>query len=129
MSKIAIDMPNDKAARKVLSLFKKIVKAKHSRGKVESWIATKPYVNGREVGYSLIMFSNDYNFHQRQVSFSEHRKSDNVVVYYGDSKEFEANTNIISEAAYETSTRYFKYNEQQAAAQFIYDFLVLGTIR
>ena len=124
---IAFDMPNDKAARKVLAEFNTIIKSKYRSKKDWGWVTVKTYSNCREQGFNLrtYFYGRWVTFGERSVSFSENPNSDNIVVYFGKSDEFAYNTNIPDDAVWQNA-KYFKYNEQLQAARFIYKYLVLG---
>lgn len=53
----------------------------------------EPYVNGREIGYSLSNMTH-------KVSFSENRNSDDIVVYCGRQRDFSMQGNVPNEAIY-----------------------------
>jgi hypothetical protein len=103
---------NDAAARKVLAIVKRLAK----NSKDDSYILVEDYVNCREQGFALA--SHDH----AKVAFSEFRRSDDIVVYFGTRNDFERNTNIPSEKSYE-SARFFRYNQHEAAAKFIVKYL------
>jgi hypothetical protein len=103
---------NDAAARKVLAIVKRLAK----NSKDDSYVAVESYVNCREQGFALS--SHDH----AKVAFSEFRRSDDIVVYFGTRSEFAVNTNIPSEEVYE-SARFFRYNQHEAAAKFIVKYL------
>jgi hypothetical protein len=103
---------NDAAARKVLAIVKRLAK----NSKDDSYIAVESYVNCREQGFALASHDN------AKVAFSEFRRSDDIVVYFGIRSDFELNTNIPSEEVYE-SAKFFRANEHEKAARFIVKFL------
>ena len=103
---------NDAAARKVLAIVKRLAK----NSKDDSYIGVEVYANCREQGFALASHDN------AKVAFSEHRRSDDIVVYFGIRADFEWNTNIPSEKVW-ASARYFRYNQHEAAAKFIVKFL------
>jgi hypothetical protein len=107
-----IESRNDLTARKVLAEVKRWA----ALSKDNALIDTQAYVNCREQGFALSTGDD------RKVAFSEFRRSDDIVVYFGTSAEFERNTNIPSEEVYE-SARFFRYNQIEAAAKFIVKFL------
>lgn len=106
---------NDKAAREVLVELRKILKTSKSTKSYE----LENYNNGREHGFAV---AESVKFNGKKVAFSEHRRSDNIVVYQGVSHDFEHNTNIPSEKAYEKAI-YFAYNEPRKAAKAIAQYL------
>lgn len=83
-------------------------------------IYVETYSNCREQGYSIV---NHHN--ARQVSFSQNRNTDNIVVYFGAPSDF-LEHNIPSEEIY-TKAKYFKYEEYSKAGSFVLDFLMGNT--
>jgi hypothetical protein len=103
---------NDLTARKVLAAVSRLAR----KSKDDSIVETSAYVNCREQGFSLSSCD------ARQVAFSEFRRSDDIVVYFGTRKDFDFNTNIPSEAVYE-SAKFFEPGQYEKAAKFIVKFL------
>jgi hypothetical protein len=103
---------NDTAARKVLAEVKRW--AKLSRD--DSVIAIESYVNCREQGFALASCDD------RKVAFSEFRRSDDIVVYFGKRADFAFNTNIPSDEVYE-SAKFFRFDKIEQAAKFIVKYL------
>lgn len=103
---------NDTAARKVLAEFRKWAKL----SKDDSVICVEDYVNCREQGFALASCD------ARKVAFSEFRRSDDIVVYFGKRADFAFNTNIPSEEVYE-SAKFFRFDEHEKAARFILKYL------
>lgn len=103
---------NDVAARKVLTEVKRLIRnTKHGIGEDCAFIET--YENGREHGFAIDICDDV------KVAFSEHRCSDDIVVYVGSRRDFERNTNIPSEEVFD-SRKHFAYNEIDKAARFIF---------
>lgn len=103
---------NDLAARKVLSEVKRLIKkTKHGIGEDCAFIEV--YENGREHGFAIDLCD------ELKIAFAEHRSSDDIVVYVGEAREFERNTNIPSEEVFD-SRKHFAYNEVDKAAKFIF---------
>jgi hypothetical protein len=75
--------------------------------------------NGREHGWSL--YSQDY---LNQVSFSESRNSDKIVVYCGEIGQFDPGGNVPSQKIYANKT-FFDYNDYIGAARFVVGFLTV----
>lgn len=73
------------------------------------------FSNCREQGYSLISIETS-----RQVCFSENRNSDNIIVYWGNSREFDISTNHPEKWE---NKKYFRYDAYDEAAEWIVDFL------
>ncbi len=73
------------------------------------------YENGREHGFKMVCAETN-----KQVSFSEHRSSDAVIVYFGSIADFDED-GIISEEKYRTNCKSFKPDEKgyTDAAKFI----------
>jgi hypothetical protein len=107
-----IESRNDGAARKVLAEVKRWA----ALSSEDCIMCVEAYVNCREQGFALASCDD------RKVAFSEFRRSDDIVVYFGKRKDFAFNTNIPSEEVYE-SARFFRYNQQEAAAKFIVKYL------
>lgn len=102
----------DRAAREVLKHIRKNVK----RSRDEDIVVVEVYENCRERGFALASCDG------RKVAFSEHRNSDDIVVYCGARKDFEFNTNIPAERVWEQA-KYFRYNEAEKAALFALSYL------
>ena len=73
-----------------------------------------PYHNGREKGWQLIN-------NNRATTFSEYRKTDQIVVYCGSTIDFE--NAIPSEKIYSAKT-FFAYNDYVKAANFCLNYLI-----
>lgn len=102
-----------KVAKKVLTQINKIIPADIAkRCYVES------YANCREQGLSIV---NLHSLTSKRVCFSEHRNSDDIVVYKGESLEFNVGSNIPPEKVYRKA-RYFRYNDAKGAADFIINY-------
>ncbi len=71
------------------------------------------YDNGREQGVTLICAETN-----KQVSFSENRNSDDIVVYYGKPADFDE-SGVISEEKFRSNAKYFRYGQHEAAAKFV----------
>ena len=80
-------------------------------------IVIQPYVNCREQGFSVRRFAFDV-----QVSFSEYRKSDDIVVYSGKRNEFSMQGNVPDDEVYK-GAKFFPCLDVKAAAEFIVKFL------
>ena len=79
----------------------------------------QPYQNGREHGWSL------YNKgFQNQVSFSQDRGSDKIVVYEGAPSDFSPAGNAPNDKVYQTRKE-FRYDAFVEAARYIVAYLVL----
>jgi hypothetical protein len=103
---------NDATARKVLAEVKRWAKL----SKEDCYIIVESYVNCREQGFALASCDD------LMVSFSEFRRSDDIVVYFGARKDFDRNTNIPNEEVYE-SAKFFRPFEVEKAAKFIVKYL------
>ncbi len=103
---------NDAAARKVLAIVKRLAK----NSKDDSYVAVESYVNCREQGFALASHDN------AKVAFSEFRRSDDIVVYFGKRSDFAFNTNIPSEEVYE-SAKFFRFDQHEKAARFVLKYL------
>ena len=77
----------------------------------------EPYQNGREHGYLLRSYES-----WRCVAFSENRNSDDIVLYYGDTHDFQMAGNVPSESAY-SKAKYISYEKAIVAAERIIAFL------
>jgi hypothetical protein len=106
---------NDLTARNVLTNVQRIAKASHS----DRELCLEVYANGREQGFAL---SDWCEPNARKVAWSEFRRSDQIVVYYGPRVDFEHNTNIPSDAVYENA-KFFACGEYNKAAKFIVKYL------
>lgn len=103
---------NDATARKVLAEIKRLAK----NSKDDSCVVVESYVNCREQGFALASCDD------RKVAFSEFRRSDDIVVYFGTRKDFAFNTNIPSDEVYE-SAKFFRFDKIEQAAKFIIKYL------
>lgn len=83
-------------------------------------ISEQSYVNCREQGFHLKNWKL-----KKAVSFSEHRNSDQLVVYYGTDtfSDFSPQGNVPSDHVYHTQCKYFDYVKLQDAALFIVQYL------
>ena len=106
---------NDAAARKVLTEIKRLIR-KTPHGIGEDCLFIEVYENGREKGFAIDAWDT------LKVAFAENRNSDDIVVYVGESRDFERNSNIPSEEVYE-SRKFFAYDEIAKAASFIFNKL------
>ncbi len=77
----------------------------------------EPYQNGREHGWSLRNRKNE-----KQVAFSENRKSDSLVLYVGTNMDFEMAGNVPSDSIY-AKKEFFSYDDLAQAAQRIIKYL------
>lgn len=108
---------NDVAARKVLTLVKRLAYVPRGmKEKDDSIVCVESYVNCREQGFALASCDD------RKVAFSEFRRSDDIVVYFGKREDFAFNTNIPSEEVYE-SAKFFRFDQHEKAARFILKYL------
>lgn len=76
------------------------------------------YSNGREKGFHISNY-----FNKRAISFSEFRRSDNIVVYFGTLSQFERNTHIPDDGVY-CDAKFFECGDYKGAAKFIKEYLV-----
>jgi len=107
---------NNTKAKKVLAEIRKVAK----RSKNDEDLDLRVYVNCREQGFSLQKSFDGLK--GKKVAFSENRNSDDIVVYTGDKGEFEFNTNVPNERAWQ-DRNLFKYNDYLGAAKFIVKYL------
>jgi hypothetical protein len=103
-------------ARKVLAKVNKTME-EH----VAETCSVECYCNGREQGYAITQYCKPI----KKVCFSENRNSDDIVVYVGESFEFEMGGNIPNEKVYRKK-RFFRYDKIDEAAQFIVEFFAEG---
>lgn len=82
---------------------------------VDNSFLIKSFSNGREQGLCITNYP-------RTACVAENRNSDEIVVYYGNSSDFDITTNLPSEKVYEEA-EYFGNGDFEAAAKFISDFL------
>ena len=87
------------------------------------------YANGEEQGYCIFSTHIRKNtkeiYSPLRVSFSEYRNSDDIVIYAGNSYDFKPSGNIPNENVYRQG-KFFRYGDNENAAQFIVNFLTLG---
>ena len=103
---------NDLTARKVLAEVKRWA----ASSKDDALVECEAYVNCREQGFALSSCD------ARKVAFSEFRRSDDIVVYFGARSDFAFNTNIPSDEVYE-SAKFFRFDKIEQAAKFIVKYL------
>lgn len=80
-------------------------------------LAYQAYSNGREQGYHIT------GPHSRHVSFSEYRNTDDIVIYYGVTGEFDMAGNIPNEKVYKKQQKGFPYSRFVEAASFVIDWM------
>jgi hypothetical protein len=80
------------------------------------------YSNGREQGFHLKHYHEDHPDDWKAVSFSEDRRSDNIVVYWGTPNQFSMQGNIIDDDGYRNQAEYFTCEAYDDAARFILNF-------
>jgi hypothetical protein len=103
---------NDLLARRVLAEVKRLAK----KSKDDCYVLVETYSNCREQGFALASCD------AFKVAFAENRNSDDLVLYRGSRLDFENNSNIPSDEAYE-SRLYFSPNNVKKAAKFIVKYL------
>lgn len=86
----------------------------------------EPYVNGREVGYSIRLrdtggAANNLTRGWPQATFSENRNSDDIVVYLGTTTNFSMQGNVPDEETYRSAT-YYPFDGYLAAAKAIVEY-------
>lgn len=106
---------NNLTARRVLAAVRVELK-KLPPQKYEDYLQVQSYANCREQGFCLHLDTD------HTVAFAEWRRSDEIVVYFGGRKDFDMNTNIPSEEAFENA-RFFNPHEYEKAAKFIMKYL------
>ncbi len=79
-----------------------------------------PYINGREDGFAIQNFENG-----QKVAFSENRKSDDIVVYSGNSCDFSLQGNTPTAEVYKDRI-YFPFLDVKRAALYIKGYLIDG---
>jgi len=104
---------NNLVARKILAAVKPLLRSKKDDN---DFVMVQPYVNCREQGFALCSNNN------RKVAFSEYRRSDEIVVYYGKRKDFAFNTNIPSDKVYENA-KFYAPKQIESAARFVVNCL------
>ena len=123
---ITVTMPNNSVARKVLTAFKKLVRANHRSKTDNGWINVSTYTNCREQGFNVkeYIYAGGNRMY-RTASFSENRNSDNIVVYCGVNSDFDTNTGIPNEETWRNA-QYFGAGEYDKAAEYVYNWIVKG---
>jgi hypothetical protein len=91
-------------------------------------LAISIYENGREHGYNIRNSLVEWDKSGMSVSFSENRNSDDIVVYYGTVENFEDNSNVPDTETWRDRRKFFKFGEYTQAAQFIFKYLMTGTV-
>lgn len=84
----------------------------------ENYINVECWANCREQGYHITNLDTD-----KAVNVGQCRRSDEIIVGFGKSGDFDNQTNQWSEEVYNTK-KYFKYDEAYNAAEFIHDWLI-----
>ncbi len=104
-------------AKCIYELFKRhdvdIDHALRNSGPVEGILRITNFENCRERGYTLTLG-------EKEISFSEHRKSDNIVVY---PFKWDEHENPNREVDYEHKTKYFKFQQFQEVFDYILEYL------
>lgn len=86
------------------------------------------YANCREQGFSITKWDFEAGVDKdRQVSFSESRNSDQITVYWGTTGNFNYQTNVPDDDTYYARRKYFGYKKYEEAADWIINFLTMGT--
>ena len=109
------NMIDTSVADSVLKEFRKLARISDSVLEMD----VHSYINGSEQGYAI---NESFGISKRKVAVAEFRKSDDIVVYFGNREDFEKNTNIPSEEVY-AKMKLFDYNKSDGAADFIFDYL------
>lgn len=79
-----------------------------------SW-TVEVMANGRE--QCLVIWNYEKG---KKVAFGEHRNSDNIIVYYGESLDFDISTNQPDDWS---KKKYFHYGNTEEACEFILEWL------
>lgn len=80
------------------------------------------FANCREQGFSIEHYTT-----KKQVCFSEYRSSDSIVVYAGDSSDFDYRSNMPLESSLVwNSSKHFSCEEYDQAADFILEHILGG---
>lgn len=105
-------------AKKVLAAVNKKIAAEVAKD-----CYVEAYANCREQGYSIVSYHSDgHGLHTKRVCFSENRNSDNIVVYHGETRDFDISSNIPNDDTYRNS-KFFSPGDYDEAAGFIVRFL------
>lgn len=105
--------------RHKLSVANKVLNAISRLSKGHKFIL-ETYSNGREQGYALLIDKT----YSKKVAFSESRGSDHIVVFFGNSDDFDFIGNVPSYNVYKTA-KFFSPYETEKAANFIIEQLTL----
>ena len=90
--------------------------------KIAEYVEMTCWANSREQGLSIaVSFGNIENW--KRVNVAQYRSSDDIVVIFGGYCDFDLQTNQPNEDAYK-SRKFFKYNEQKKAADYIKSLIV-----
>lgn len=108
---------NNSVARKVLAAVRPVLRGVKTVD--NDYVKIEPYVNCREQGFALSML-----YGKRKVAFSEDRHSDEIVVYYGTTDDFEFNSNIPSDSVY----RYASFYSQKQIKLVVTDIVKYLTL-
>lgn len=84
----------------------------------ENTFIVTPYENGREHGWAI-----SSSRLLKQVCFAEFRRSDDIVVYFGHSSDFNPQGNIPNEDVYNNKAM-LPYEQAAKAAAMVLDFLI-----
>jgi hypothetical protein len=103
---------NRAEADKVLAFLLPMLEELEDSSLVEMTIGS--YQNGREQGHSLSVVNYNDGVHMLWAAFSEARRSDEIVVYFGDMDPLKSITDEMYENAY-----FFEAEEHKQAAEFI----------
>lgn len=103
------------------------VMMKHKLDDKGLFLSLGAFSNCREQGFSLSGVP-DKGVEVWQVCFSENRNSDEIVVYYGSSRQFDISTNTPNNDRVWGQKQYFGYDQYDQAADFILGFLNTGKV-
>lgn len=110
-------MLNFKSNMQVAHALLSVINSRISEDMDFSRFHVEAYSNGREQGYCIKGWSSTLT-NNISISFSEHRSSDNIVIYFGESTDFSMQGNVPNEKVY-AQAKHFKHNEPYEAASFI----------
>ena len=109
----------------ILELVSKDARFKKIARRKESPLIVDVFTNCREGGFMVKYYGEIWAWgreEEKYISFCENRSSDDIVVSFGNSKDFDNRHNTAGDYAYHNA-KYFSGTEQQKAADFILDYL------
>ena len=115
---------NMQVANVVLATINLLIRSRREVDVLCEKFHVEAYSNGREQGYHIVGFSLTTPSGNLGISFSEHRGTDQIVVYHGELVNFFMQGNYIDdEKLAGDNSKFFANGRHAAAAQYIIDLM------